>query len=166
MHCYSHPQIATSVACGRCGRPICTQCMVSGPAGMRCPDCGLFRSALSADDNPGRLGLALLAGMATAFALSYVMAYLVSWVGFLVCICGPIYGILVAEAVQRVAGRQKGRTLQAIGVGSALLGLLTVFVMEYGGPKPLPVALPQVTWPMFGIAITLAVSCCLKRLKS
>jgi hypothetical protein len=140
--------------------------MVSGPAGMRCADCGLFRSAVSVQDNPGRLGLALLAGIAVAMTLSYVMAYIVSWVGFLVCLSGPIYGTVVAEAVQRVARQQKGRVLQAIGVGSALLGLLVVFVLEFGGPKPLPVVLPQITWPMFGVAITLAVTSCLKRLKS
>ncbi|HEX5322434.1 MAG TPA: hypothetical protein VFW40_01520, partial [Capsulimonadaceae bacterium] len=117
MYCYSHSKIATSVACGRCGRPICTQCMVSGPAGMRCYDCGSFRSSAAVPANPGRLGLSLLAGMAASLALADVMAYFVSWVGFLVCLSGPVYGFLVAEIVQRVAGRQKARILQAIGVG-------------------------------------------------
>jgi membrane associated rhomboid family serine protease len=38
-HCYRHPSRETNVACSNCGRPICPDCMVSTPVGMRCPDC-------------------------------------------------------------------------------------------------------------------------------
>ncbi len=37
--CYRHPKIATRLACGRCGRPVCTKCVVLGPAGPRCREC-------------------------------------------------------------------------------------------------------------------------------
>jgi len=165
MYCYAHSKVTTSVACGRCGRPICSQCMVSGPAGMRCSDCGSFKSAAAAtQDNPGRLGAALVAAIVAALAGAYVMVYIVSWLGFLIALAGPVYGRLVAEVVQRAAGRQKPILLQGIGVGAALLGLLIAFVLSYGGAHPLPVTLPQITWPMFGVAITLTVSTCIKRL--
>lgn len=39
--CYRHSKVATSLACGRCGRPVCTRCVVLGPAGPRCPECAL-----------------------------------------------------------------------------------------------------------------------------
>ncbi|MCC6222421.1 MAG: rhomboid family intramembrane serine protease [Thermoleophilia bacterium] len=37
--CYRHPRVETAVRCSECGRPICTDCMVFGPVGIRCPDC-------------------------------------------------------------------------------------------------------------------------------
>ena len=39
MYCYRHPKEATRLSCGRCDRPICTKCVVIGPAGPRCPEC-------------------------------------------------------------------------------------------------------------------------------
>jgi membrane associated rhomboid family serine protease len=38
-HCYRHPNVATGVHCTRCGRPICTECMVPAPVGHQCPTC-------------------------------------------------------------------------------------------------------------------------------
>lgn len=108
----------------------------------------------------------MAAGLVSALACAYVMAYIFAWIGILVCLAGPIYGWLVAEVVRRVAGRQKALALQVTGIGCALLGLVIVFAIEFGGAKPLPVTLPQVTWPMFGLAITLAVSACYRRLKA
>jgi membrane associated rhomboid family serine protease len=37
--CYRHPNRETNVACSRCGRPICPDCMTPTPVGMRCPEC-------------------------------------------------------------------------------------------------------------------------------
>jgi len=38
-YCYRHPQTATAVHCTRCGRPICTECMIPAPVGFQCPQC-------------------------------------------------------------------------------------------------------------------------------
>jgi ribosomal protein L40E len=37
--CYKHPKVETYLSCGRCEKPICTKCMVNGPAGQRCREC-------------------------------------------------------------------------------------------------------------------------------
>jgi len=37
--CYRHPRVETGVSCSSCGRAICTDCMVFGPVGIRCPEC-------------------------------------------------------------------------------------------------------------------------------
>lgn len=132
---------------------------------MRCTDCGKFKFASAAEVEPSRLVSALAAGLVSAIAFSYVMAYIFAWVGVLICLMGPIYGWVVGEVVRRFAGRQKPVALQVTGIGCVLVSLAIVFVIEFGGPKPLPVTLPQVSWPMFGMAITLAVSACYRRLK-
>ena len=37
--CYRHPRTETAVSCSSCGRPICTECMVFAPVGIKCPEC-------------------------------------------------------------------------------------------------------------------------------
>jgi membrane associated rhomboid family serine protease len=37
--CYRHPDVATGVHCTRCGRAICTDCMIAAPVGHQCPSC-------------------------------------------------------------------------------------------------------------------------------
>ncbi len=32
--------LATRLTCVECGTPICPRCLVAGPVGMKCPDCG------------------------------------------------------------------------------------------------------------------------------
>ncbi len=39
QYCYRHPAVATGIRCTRCGRPICTDCMVQAPVGYHCPTC-------------------------------------------------------------------------------------------------------------------------------
>jgi membrane associated rhomboid family serine protease len=38
MYCYRHPNRETGVTCSECGRPICPDCMVFAPVGIRCPE--------------------------------------------------------------------------------------------------------------------------------
>ena len=38
MYCYRHPGRESRVSCSDCGRPICTDCMVVAPVGIRCPE--------------------------------------------------------------------------------------------------------------------------------
>ena len=37
--CYRHPSRETAVSCSNCERPICTDCMVYTPVGIKCPEC-------------------------------------------------------------------------------------------------------------------------------
>jgi membrane associated rhomboid family serine protease len=39
LTCYRHPRVETAVRCSNCERPICTDCMVFSPVGIKCPDC-------------------------------------------------------------------------------------------------------------------------------
>jgi membrane associated rhomboid family serine protease len=38
-HCYRHPDRETYIACQRCGRPICPDCMGQASVGFHCPEC-------------------------------------------------------------------------------------------------------------------------------
>ncbi|MGK4582131.1 rhomboid family intramembrane serine protease [Kitasatospora sp. HPMI-4] len=37
--CYRHPERETGIACTRCGRALCPECMVSASVGFHCPEC-------------------------------------------------------------------------------------------------------------------------------
>lgn len=37
--CYRHPDRQTGLACTRCGRPICPECLQPAPVGFHCPSC-------------------------------------------------------------------------------------------------------------------------------
>ena len=56
--CYRHPDRETGVSCSSCSRPICTDCMIPTPVGMRCPECAKQKtkvrtaSSLSAAHEP------------------------------------------------------------------------------------------------------------------
>ena len=41
--CTRHPERETLIACGRCLRPFCTQCLIQTPAGLRCYECAGVR---------------------------------------------------------------------------------------------------------------------------
>lgn len=38
-HCYRHPDRQTGLACTRCERPICPECLHPAAVGFHCPDC-------------------------------------------------------------------------------------------------------------------------------
>jgi membrane associated rhomboid family serine protease len=37
-YCYRHPDRETGLSCSECARPICVDCMMVAPVGIRCPD--------------------------------------------------------------------------------------------------------------------------------
>ena len=42
--CYRHSDRETGVSCSNCARPICPDCMMPTPVGMRCPECSKERT--------------------------------------------------------------------------------------------------------------------------
>src|SRR5260370_19625291 len=39
LYCANHPNVATSLRCNKCNKPICTKCAVLTPVGYRCREC-------------------------------------------------------------------------------------------------------------------------------
>jgi hypothetical protein len=121
MQCSRHPQVETFVRCGKCEAPICPECMVSGPVGVRCRDCSRQNLDAIMKGSPREYLLGTLCAFGSALLLGWMSHVLVFWLG-------SVYGYLVGEATLRGGGRKRGLAMQAIAgvaaaVGSALWAL-------------------------------------------
>lgn len=79
--CYRHPDRETWLSCSRCGRPVCTQCVVEAPVGQRCPEC-IAREGRQRNIRPNRQtesGLSA-ANVTKALIAISVVAYIVGFV--------------------------------------------------------------------------------------
>jgi hypothetical protein len=107
--CARHPERTTNLSCSRCGKPVCTRCMVYTPVGVRCPECARDRQAGPNAPTRADVGKALLA------AVTLAVAFGVAWGSF------PRYGFWLAlllgfgggELVSLAANRRRGPKLQA-----------------------------------------------------
>ena len=144
---------------------------------MRCPDCASLRGSALYQVHPGRLGLAVVAGLVTGL----IGAIILTVVSFFVFFIGPAYGTAVAEVVLRASGRKRGRIIETIGIGSIVFGALVVFAprlllllgvgIPHAGAGALPgpagyfwgYSLFGILWPLIGFG--LAISACFYRLR-
>lgn len=131
IFCARHKDTPTGLRCGRCETPVCPQCMVHGPVGVRCLDCGkppklpqfevstpLVLRAIGAS-----LGLGIAGGIVLLFlALSGfgLFFYLIASAGF---------GYVVSEATSYAANRKRGPVLAVIAAIGAVLGHVPVIAL-------------------------------------
>ncbi len=119
IYCANHPQRETVLRCGKCLQPLCSDCLVHTPVGLRCRPCANIRPSPLYDVGPGLLLLATAAGLAAAVVGGFVVftflrpfALWVSWA----------YGLAVGEAVSAAARHKRGPNLQLIAIVSILIG--------------------------------------------
>jgi hypothetical protein len=95
--CTNHPERETLVACGRCLKPFCTECLVHTPAGLRCYDCAGVKRNYAARAGAARF--------AQAFGALLLGAAISSFVGFfsffIAAAAGGYAGQLLSPTVTR-----------------------------------------------------------------
>lgn len=136
MRCASHPDIETSLRCGKCGKLICPKCMVQTPIGARCPDCaGLnklptyvvstryYLKAIGAS-----LGMAMVCGAAWG-AIEWVVPFF-----SFNLLLAPAAGYAIGEVIGISVNRKRG-------MGLAILAGITV-VISYAITFLFPTGLP------------------------
>src|SRR3712207_5262085 len=74
-YCYRHPTTATGVHCTRCGRAICTECMIEAPVGYQCPECvgQARREFRRGPGRPLRGGITVTKALLLAIAIPFVL---------------------------------------------------------------------------------------------
>lgn len=130
MQCARHPNVETALSCGKCGTPICPDCAVSGPVGMRCPDCASLKSSPLYQVRPERFALAAVAGVAAGTIAGVVLQY----VGFFIFFLAPAIGGLLGEVILRATGRKRGTKIEVLtGVSVVVGALLSVLLTSNWG---------------------------------
>ena len=141
-YCSRHPDTVTSLSCGRCENPICTQCMISTPVGFRCGECAQVRPSPVYDVSTAYVARALGASLGIGAAAGVLLALLrFVLYGYLSGIALAALGFALAEGVSWAANRKRGRTLQyvaASGVAAALLAMVVLNGYLYGGFLTIP----------------------------
>lgn len=137
--CERDPDVETALSCGRCGVPICPQCMVHTPGGIRCPDCAMLRRPPMYELSTSHYLRAVGASLAIAAALGVAGAVLLAptlRVGLLgmaiALIGGSAAGSALAAGIQRVTAGKRGLGLQLIAVSALGLAHIERLVLSGG----------------------------------
>jgi hypothetical protein len=118
--CANHPKVETGVSCSNCGKPICPDCMVPAPVGIKCRDCARqprsARVTLRADKAVRAVAVALGAGTAMGVVLAFAGGF---GLGFFTFILAYGVGILAGRATLWGAGYYRSPTTGWIAAGGA-----------------------------------------------
>ncbi len=128
--CYRHPERATGIACQRCGRPICGECMNPASVGFQCPRCvGSGRTRVRTPRT--RFGAAVTTGggaATKALMVTLTVVYVLNLVS------GGLVERVLVMSTPGVAAGQFWRLLTTSLVSGGLLGLLmNVLVLWLAG---------------------------------
>ena len=149
MQCATHPDVETSLSCGRCGKPICPKCMVQTPVGARCPACArlykLPTYRVSAVHYLKASGVAIVTGAVAGVVWWVVNAFAPLYLG-LILAAGIGYGI--GELVTLSVNRKRGTGLAAIASAGVIISYLVTIAL--GG---LPSGLFSIVLDLVAIAI-------------
>ncbi|NLG27611.1 MAG: hypothetical protein GX557_06845 [Chloroflexi bacterium] len=110
LYFYRHPKRETLLRCSRCLKPICTQCAVPSPVGMRCPDCARSNRSPLYVVKPQHLVIGTLVALLLSLIGGAVAVQMGLWITLFVA--APIGGI-IAEGVLRTT-KKHGRVMQII----------------------------------------------------
>ncbi len=149
MKCASHPDIETSLCCGKCGRPICPKCLVETPVGARCRDCAGIRKLPTFQITVRHylLAAATSVGMAFACGAAWWAARLATGIPYFGFLLAAGFGYAIGELVGLSVNRKRGRWLPVIaGAGVALAFVISIFPpwgvwLHYFSPTSLAVNL-------------------------
>ncbi|HEX77739.1 MAG TPA: hypothetical protein G4O03_04925 [Dehalococcoidia bacterium] len=126
LRCAAHPEVATNLRCGKCGKPICPRCMVQTPVGARCRECAQLRPIPAYQVSWAHYVRATGAGLGAAIAcgLLWSLIRVILPLGYLSILLGLGAGWAIAEVVSLAVNRKRGPGLAAIGAGSVVAAYL------------------------------------------
>jgi hypothetical protein len=104
-YCVNHPRVETGVSCSNCGVPICPDCMVPAPVGIKCRECARMPRSARVRLRPDRAAKA--AG--TSFGIGTAVGALLllgggTGIGFLTFIVAYFVGMGIGRATLRASG--------------------------------------------------------------
>lgn len=141
--CYRHPGRLTALHCIECERPICVDCVVQAPVGIKCPACArTSRAARGAVPTP-RLALGVVAALAIALGLGGLLhAFRIPFIGI---ILAYFAGAATGAGARRASGGYRDPLLARAATVAAAVGMLALplAAVVLGG-----VGAERLAWPL------------------
>lgn len=119
--CPRHPKVETKLTCASCGTPICPDCLVQTPVGMKCRGCVRSRGSDLTALTPGRMALTALVSLAAGMVVGWAAEFNI---GFLSIFLAFAYGTFAGEMILRAAKRRGGVRIEATAGLAMLAGAL------------------------------------------
>ncbi|MDR5682570.1 MAG: hypothetical protein QN163_00870 [Armatimonadota bacterium] len=126
MKCATHPAVETGLTCATCGTPICPDCLVQTPVGMKCGRCGIAPVPETLRVGSRLLAVVLLTGTGIGAAAGAVGLSILSGYVLLLILIGPAVGTLAGEGIRRVVGGRTGSPVAIAAAASVAIGLTLV----------------------------------------
>lgn len=134
--CYWHPEVETGLSCSRCDKPVCTQCMVQAPVGIRCRECGRAAPIPTYNVQPSYYARAVGAAMAIAIGGGIIWAILVLVLGvipFVSTLIAVGVGYGAGEIISLAVNRKRSKGLAWLAGGSVVAAFLISWTITQFG---------------------------------
>jgi DNA-directed RNA polymerase subunit RPC12/RpoP len=161
VYCTYHPNVETTLRCGRCGKPICPREAKLTEVGYRCPDCVRERKATFYTGAWYDYIIAAVISLPLAFIAASILAGgVLSW---FVIFLAPIAGGIIAEAVRWAVRRRHSQYLWLVVCAAIVLGTLPsllgplLFLLS-GVPQAASRAFLGLLWPALYLALATATA--------
>ena len=131
--CHWHPTVSTGLSCGQCRRPICTDCMVQVPVGIRCRECGRAQPLPTFDVRPANYARAAVVAAIIGIAGVVLTVLLALYIGGLAFVVMPLgVGYITGEIVSRVVNLKRSRGLMYIAGGTVVVTvIISLFLLDF-----------------------------------
>ena len=129
-YCAKHSETPTNLRCSRCDKPVCSECMVQAPVGIRCQEHGRPTKLPTYEVSTGFIvrgvvagvGIGILGGLILGIAGAYTNLFFIPYV-FTLAMVG--LGYLVGEGISRATNKKRGQPL----IVAAVVGVVVAFVI-------------------------------------
>ena len=130
VYCAEHEERPTNIRCSRCEKPVCPECMVQAPVGIRCREHGQPTKLPTYDVSTGFIvrgvaagvGIGVLGGLILGLAGALTNLFFIPY-AFTLTMVG--LGYLVGEGISRATNRKRGQPL----IVAAVVGVVLAFVV-------------------------------------
>ena len=129
-YCPKHSETPTNLRCSRCDKPVCPECMVQAPVGIRCQEHGQPAKLPTYDVSAGYIvrgvtagvGIGVLGGLVLGVVGAFTTLF---WIPYVFTLAMVGLGYLVGEGISRATNRKRGQPL----IIAAAVGVLAAFAI-------------------------------------
>ena len=131
-YCAEHTETPTNIRCSRCDKPVCPECMVQAPVGIRCREHGQAKKLPTYDLSPSFIARGAAAGIGIGIAGGVILGFVLPLIWsipyvFMAAMAG--LGYLVGEGISWATNKKRGQSLMVLAAASTIGSFALVVVI-------------------------------------